>query len=389
LKIQFVLLTSSRIVAAALQAIGFMLLSRSVSVAAFGWVGIASSLAAFILLVSDMGLTASVSRARARGNEDVVRGALRVNDVISAVVGVVLAGTVALLSRDLLALGVLVLALSLERNAETQLSVFYADGDRLAPAASIVGRRAISLGAFILLLGTGTDGLWAFCWAQLLGTLFSQAFQRFLLYRRRIPVLAAGARDVLRVAWPFWISSVLNQVRLLDTTLVGALGTAASAGMYSAAMRIVNPLMLIPASVSQVLLPHASKATTDTVKVAYRVTGLFMLSFVAIVPAVLLSADILALLFGEPYASAAPVLAWSLCGLPFVALAGPLAAILQARGDERFVALNGGAFAVIAIGAMIAGGIVADGTGVAAGLAVVSAARVPVLLVRITRSSRA
>lgn len=380
---QFAFLLLSRLGAAALQAIGFIVLSRSVSISDFGWVGVLTGLGAFIMLLSDFGLTPALSRARARGENKLVRGFLRVNDWAMLPVGLAFMAITALTLDELPALVLLVATIVVERNSETQLSVFYADGSRLVPAASVLGRRAIALAVFIGLISLDQNGLWSFCIGQLAGAAFSQAYQRICMHRLEIGPDRQSLGVLFRAAWPFWMSSVLNQVRLLDTAVVAVFASSVSAGLYSAALKLTGPLLLIPASLSQVLLPYASRPGSNLVRASTRITLVFLSSYVLLVPACVLSEEILSFLYGPSFGPAAPILVWMLLGLPVLALSGPLAAILQGCGSERFVALNGGIFAVVMVAAMALGAAADGPTGVAAGLAIASAARVPVLLLRI------
>jgi O-antigen/teichoic acid export membrane protein len=313
---------------------------------------------------------------------------LRLNDFVTVATAVVFAGLVLLAAQPGVALAVLAVSLAVERNAETHLSVFYADGARLIPALSILGRRALMLGSFVVLTLLFDDGAVMFAVAQLVGALFSQVLQRATMERGGGTVPPLGLLTVLRGSWRFWASSVLNQVRVLDSAVVGALASVASAGLYSAAQKLVNPMLLLPASLSQVILPAVARDGTEVRKVTARICGLFLGTYVVLIPMTFFARELLDLLFGAPYGDGAPILVWMLLGFPMLALSGPLAAVLQGRGDEGFVAVNGAIFAVIAIAAMLVGVVAFGPTGVAAGMTLASAVRVPVLVIRVFRQER-
>ncbi|WIJ45903.1 lipopolysaccharide biosynthesis protein [Curtobacterium citreum] len=382
---QVIVLVGSRGLAAVLQSISFMLLSRVVDVRTFGAIGVLTALAGFALLVTDLGITATLSRARARADHGMVAGALRLNDVVTVVTAVLFAVIAGLSAAPHLALGLLALSLTLERNTETHLSVFFADGSSVVPAASILGRRLLMLAAFGGLLLVHADGAVAFALAQLVGVVFSQLLQRFTVKSVRGDIRAIGLRAVLAGSWRFWASSVLNQVRILDSAVVGAFASVASAGLYSAAQKLVNPMLLLPASLSQVILPAVAKSGSDAVRITRNVCLLLLSSYVVLLPVCFFASDLLRLLFGSPYAAAGPILIWALIGFPMLALSGPLAAILQGRHDEGFVAANGAAFAAVALAGMVLGAIWEGPVGVAAAMTICYALRTPVLVLRIVR----
>jgi O-antigen/teichoic acid export membrane protein len=383
---QVVVLIGSRGLAAVLQSVSFMLLSRAVDLHTFGVIGVVTAIAGFALLVSDLGVTATLSRARARQDHALVRGALQLNDVVTVVGAVVFGVAAGFAAAPGVALAILAVSLTVERNVETHLSVFYADGSRFVPAVSILGRRLLMLAVFWGLLQASTDGALAFAIAQLAGATFSQVLQRMTVAPVARTAAPLGLGTVFRGSWRFWASSVLNQVRILDSAIVGAFASVASAGLYAAAQKLVNPLLLLPASLSQVILPAVARDRSNVRRITKRVCGLFLVTYVVIVPVTFFARDLLDLLFGSPYGDGASILIWAMLGFPMLALSGPLAAILQGLGDEGFVALNGAVFAVVALIAMVGGAIMFGPTGVAAGMTIAYTLRTPVLVVRIFRS---
>lgn len=383
---QVVILIGSRGLAAVLQSVSFMLLSRAVDLRTFGVIGVVTAIAGFALLVSDLGVTATLSRARARQDHALVRGALQLNDVVTVVSAVLFGVAAGFAAAPGVALAILAVSLTVERNVETHLSVFYADGSRFVPAVSILGRRLLMLAVFWGSLQASVDGALAFAIAQLAGATFSQALQRITLAPLSRTASPLGLGTVFRGSWRFWASSVLNQVRILDSAIVGAFASVASAGLYAAAQKLVNPLLLLPASLSQVILPAVARDRSNVRRITKRVCGLFLGTYVVIVPVTFFARGLLDLLFGSPYGDGASILVWAMLGFPMLALSGPLAAILQGLGDEGFVALNGALFAVVALIAMVGGAITFGPTGVAAGMTIAYTLRTPVLVVRIFRS---
>lgn len=379
MKSQFLALTAARVLAACLQAGTYILLSRLVAVDTFGSVGVIVSAGAFILLVTDWGITGVLSRARTRGSNALVRGCLRINDTTSLAVGFG-AAIATLAASGSLALSVFALSVVYERNSETQLSVFYADGHRGIPLVSVVARRLVALAAFAGTAAAGLDGLWAFVLGQALGITLAQLYQRRGLHRLGIGEGRVGLRALLKETRHFWLGAMLGQVRLLDTVVVAVATTTLAAGVYSAAQRLTSPALLLPAALSQVLLPYATRSVDGSKRVARQITFAFAATYIVIVPACVFSSEVLGFVFGPDYASGGAILTWVLLGLPLVALTGPLAAILQGQGKEAVVSRNSAAFAVLAVAGMCAGVALDGAEGLAAGLTIASLLRLPVIV---------
>lgn len=389
---QVMTLTAWRVVAAALQAIGFLVLSRLVSVPEVGLVGLVTSIGAFAALASDLGIATLVSRSRALRKDDTVTAGLRINDITSFALMLLGGVTILILSATVgapPALALLFASLSLERHTETQLSIFFADGDKRTPATSVMCRRVAAFVVFVILAAVGVNGVLAYSMGQLVGNVAGAVHMSNAISRLgRLDVPRAPLLNVVQEAWPFWVSGVLNQVRLLDVTIVSALVDTRAAGLYSAAQRVTNPLLLIPTAVSSIMLPHSSRLTPgEARRLANRVATLFSSLVLIALPAALLSGPAMELLFGDEYGAAGPVLAIGAISLPFIALSSPLTAIAQSQHREHLVAKMAIVFAVITLGAMAAGAVIFSAAGAIMGVGLSSALRCVFLLALIRRSA--
>ncbi len=388
LKRQFLGLFLSRVAAAAIQAATFILLARMLEVHELGIVGVVISVGAFCALASDFGVSTLTSRARARGEDALVRSGLRLNNVTSA--GMAVLGSAVLLvinnfSLESIALGLLFVALMFERNAETALSVSFADGDTTAPAVSIVGRRVVAVSVFVLLLVSGVGPLAAYCLGQLLGAAFGFLHKAWVA---RVQISKdsepAPLPEVLRKSWPFWISAISGQARILDTALVGGLLGPYAAGIYSAAMKVVNPLNMIPVALASILLPHATRADPNAMgRLARNVVLLFLSMYLPLSVLMVFSTDLVVFVIGESYRESGPVLALAFAILPIIGLASPLTGILQARGWERFTAYNSIVFGIVIIIAIIIGASVFGPAGAVVAIGLTGLLRSSSLLVAI------
>lgn len=390
---QLVSVLVTRIAAALLQAVGFLVFSRVVTVSEVGMVAVVISAGSFVALLTDLGIATFLNTGRARPQSDeLVRRALAINyETAGALIVIGVAVVAVLIGLGILPWPLLFLAaaLPLERSTETRLSVSFADGHRLTPAVSIVGRRLVGVIVLLAMIILGADGVLAYCLSQLAGNLAGSAHVSYAVRKLVGPGAMASRREVLRLSWPFWLSGVLNQIRILDVSIVAALGSTLAAGLYAAALRLTNPILLLPNAISSVVMPHATRASpASTLRLANRLTLIFVLLLVGFIPVFIFSTEVVVLLLGPSFAAAGPVLSFALLGVPFAALTRPLTAVLQAWGAGRFVAANAAIFAVLMIVGLVIGVALGGALGAALASSVVSIVRSAVIAIAMQRRAR-
>ncbi|MEF2977454.1 oligosaccharide flippase family protein [Subtercola sp. YIM 133946] len=377
MKQQFIFLVISRGAASVLNALSFVWLGRLVGVELVGILGIVTSVTAFIFVLADFGMATYISRERARGNDDVVIGALRFNVASTVSVGVLLTialATFAAASALPWSTVLLGLASALEKNTETSLSVPIADKKKFVPAFNVLLRRGFTLIAFGVSLWIGLDPVLAFCIgtasAAVVGQLNIRTWMRGKV-KSTTKWSAAQLRSVAGAAWPFWISNVTATARTLDISIVGWVASPYSAGLYSAASKIMNPFRLIPSTLTALIVPYAARQDSATArKTSLKLVALFMSSLVIVIPASFFSNYLVVFLLGEPFKGGGLIFALMLVGLPFVALAPPLGSVLQSQGEEKFVSFNGIVFAAVTILMVAVGALISGGEGAALGLGI-------------------
>lgn len=134
----------------------------------------------------------------------------------------------------------------------------------------------------------------------------------------------ATARQMLHDAWPFLISAIgiLLYMRV-DQIMLRELRGEHDLGIYSAATQISTALYFIPTAICMSLGPVISRKLSSDRSGYYRNLGqLFTLMWWLVLPICLFisfaSGHIIRLLYGEPYAASADVLALHVfCNLPF------------------------------------------------------------------------
>lgn len=375
---RFAFFAGGRVLGSLLQAVVFLLFTRASSVSEVGAAGIVFGACLFLGTFADLGMMNLISRARVLGDRDVVAGGLSLNSV-TTVVAVLVSCTGVFVwapsTASTWALALLALSVAVEKNVETALAVPIADGVSALPALSIVLRRATALIAYLVLTAFSVGGLESYAIGALIGNVIGQVqvqgwLRRHLGHPRRYPL--SGLIGVARRGTPFLLSNISGQARTLDTVALGILSVPYQAGLYAAATRLTAPLMLVPGTLTTILMPHAARSTSGAARVTARnITFTYLACIIPLLVVGVFAQPLIVFVLGERFAAAAVPFAISLASVPVVALAPALGAVLQGRGHERLVAINGGVFALILLVALSLGALFFGAVGVAASVALV------------------
>lgn len=375
LRLQFLFLLLSRGLGSVLQAILVIIFARLAGVESMGLVAIATGAMSMLLSLAEFGMGPLLSRSRALGDHKLVNSILRANVVSTLLFSVV--GSVALLvyldaSSLPLIVAALAISIGIEKNTDVFLNIPIADGRKWVPAFSVVLRRFTSLAAFLSMALLDLDILFAYVVSIVIGSLVGQVHVGF--YREKSSRSSVGYtpfRKLMRIVTPFGLSNVAAQSRTLDTVIVGAVASVSAAGLYSAGMKLTNPLSLIASSLTSVVMPYASRGgKAYATRLGRRLVYIAIGSLVLVLPAAVFSEQIIVFILGEEYSSAAGAFMGGVMALPFLSLSPPLGSILQSQGHQRYVAVNGIAFSIVTLTFIAIGAAVWGGAGASMGLAV-------------------
>jgi O-antigen/teichoic acid export membrane protein len=388
---QFAAMVGARLAATVLQAVNVILLARAVLPAD---IGLTSAIIGFCIVfftVTDFGLSTLISKSYAHDDRVMVASALRYTTLTTWTFGAIgFAAGLGLSAVGVipLSLSVLIMATAIDRCVEFRLGVPIAAGLKVVPSLSIMIRRVGQLAVFVGLMGVGAPALWAYSIAQLLGALVGYVQSTFFLRRLVVKVSPLRpAREVFGKSFAFFVRNITIQIQLLDSFLVSVFSGAYSAGLYASASRVTSPFIQIPGTLAASVLPHAARLTPRQA----RNLGLRVVLVVAVLLAIgaplgfIIAEPVCALLYGEAYRGAGLPLAFLLVGIPFAIMAAALTAILQAQGDERFVAKVGVVFALAFVSAISIGSISGGATGAAIGGTAVFAGNCIPLIYRVSR----
>jgi O-antigen/teichoic acid export membrane protein len=165
--------------------------------------------------------------------------------------------------------------------------------------------------------------------------------RRQLGYRLRPGLRGRNLGRLLRIALLQWAAQVLPLLAFhLDVLLIRVQRGEVELGIFSAAFRLVLPMVTLPALFLGPLVPALSAATLGDRELLMKylrgaasiLCGLGTLCGVA---GVLLAPDLLEVLYPGRYADAAPSLRWLWAAFAFVCSALPFTTVLLVQGRER------------------------------------------------------
>ncbi|PJJ55560.1 O-antigen/teichoic acid export membrane protein [Compostimonas suwonensis] len=392
---QFAWVVAGRVLAALIQAVSFVLLARGLTPTDFGLFSTVLGFATLAQTVVDLGVSTLALRERAKNPDSgVVTSALRLNNKLSFVLALVsLAAVIAgamWVSPLLWQILPLVIWVAAERNADAWLSIAFVDGQVHVTTLNLVIRRGITVALFLGLQFCGLLPVLAFCIACAIASAGSSIFAHRFVARRLPSASDIPIGSLLQAAWPYWLNSVATQARNLDVTVTAIFGGAFQAGLYASASRITGPLRILPASLSSVLLPHASRRDHRTIRGLVRLVAVCVAALsVMYIVIVLMAPWFVPVLLGDAYAEAVFPIQITAFGLIFASAAALLGSLLQGVGLKHYVAHTAVATTVVCLVGCAIGAAWAGAVGAAYGLsisfviqAVLLAARLAVFMIR-------
>lgn len=342
--IQFASTSGARLVGALLQAVLLALVARAIAPDDFGVLAAFLGVCQFGQVVFDCGVsTFLVIERSAHPQSGKVTTALMLSDRLSSALGVAcamaIAGMAAGFGREYLVFLPLAVWLATERNSDTWLGVYFADGDWKVNLSNLLTKRIVALVLFMSISWFGVDPRLSFGLA-----LAAASSASILIIRKRLELSLPDPdhlsfRDLISDAWPYWQASLATHLRSLDATITALSASAFQAGLYSSASRLTSPLRILPTSMAKALLPAAVR-TRETTSQSLLVIALAMLASISIAYGALyfVLPPLLPVVLGESYAGAVPALKIVLAGMPFAAGASLFGSLLQGRGEKRYVA---------------------------------------------------
>ncbi|WP_035926589.1 lipopolysaccharide biosynthesis protein [Kocuria rosea] len=373
----FAWMTASRLGAALIQALSFLLVARQAGPAEFGVLAAFMGTVIVLQAVVDLGIPTFITKTRAGDREDrQVLRALRLYSRVGLILGMLLCvtGTVFAVVYGQSWWWLLPLAVAgwLERQSDVRLTVALADGDVWKNSLNLMVRRTATLLLLLIGMNLQMDAAIAFGAASALASVLSVLLSRRFVV---LPELAErtswrNSQKIIKDSKAYWANSLGAQLRNLDVLLVGLVATPVAAGHFGAVARAIGPLRMVTASLATVLLPVAVRKNGNRKELMIPLAAVLGAMFVVYVLLLIFARDIVLLLLGPEYAPATLALQLVVGGLIFASVTSVLTPLLQARGSQVSVGRLSILFSVMSLGGVALGGSYGGVSGAGLGLSI-------------------
>lgn len=378
LAVNSIILSFGGLVSQAFSAFAFLLTARRLAPSEFGPILGALGVAVLLMGMLDFGINSLTIRtlARAPGDVTAFSTTLATKLLMGGGLGLGWVAATGLIAawrpefRSFIPLGVYI-GLS---DATSTLLVPARSMERMVPIsiASML-QNGVTLALVAVWSLTSVARLYALPISLVLGALASTILAYAILDDER-RVLSRPTWANLRLLWSqslsFGFVGLASQVQRADVAIVNLVAGSAAGGMFGAPARMTNLLGVAPLALSGALFPRVARAkhqmgarreavTACTLLVA-ALSVVYAVIFVFAQPAV-------HLVLGGEYDGSASVLRVYLVGMLMASANGPLSAVLQAEGQERYIAFTVGAASVIGLIGVAIGASVDGATGAAFG----------------------
>ena len=292
--------------------------ARVLGTAGYGVFSYAITLAGFLTLFMDPGINGILTRDTAKaaeGERRVIFDTMLGMKLVLVAIGVLIIAFVAPLFTTLPGAKALLVIVAVIMGMDTLQSFFSSllmamERMEWYAATFLLMNLGIAVFGFIFLLRAPTA--LSFGWGYVAGDFIGLAALAIILRRYFIKMFSFFSRDrvipILRAAWPFALSGAFGLLFTnSDILIISWLRSASDVGIYSAAIRVIQTLYLIPGIIQGSTLPLFSRlAKKDNPKFRAALEQTLAMVFFASIPlslgGIILGAPIMSLLFGAAYA---------------------------------------------------------------------------------------
>ena len=292
--------------------------ARVLGAAGYGVFSYAATLAGFFGIFVDPGINSVLVRDGAKASPTerqslfsttLIMKAMAI--AVSVLVVIFIAPFFSTLPGAKILLPLVALMIVFDSTREFLASLFRAEEKMQWDAASfLLENLSIAVIGFVFLRISATPK--AFTEAYVVGTAIG-ALTAIWLLRKRFKNILAGASAkrmaaIIKTAWPFAVTGALGiPLMSTDILIISWMKTAATVGIYSAAIRIVQVLYLVPGIVQMSTLPLLARlAKHDNAKFRIVLERTLVLIFLFSIPlslgGIILGTQIMQLVFGVTYA---------------------------------------------------------------------------------------
>lgn len=351
--------------------LALVLLARRVGAGGFGMISIAFTVLTYGVMFSSAGLQMLGIRETAAGRrEHIAGGIIGARIMLSLGAWIIIACIMAFIPNITQAALILIVAVSLLPNA--LFLDWYFQGREMM--GTMVGGRLISAGiylAVIFFLVHSSANLLLVGLGAVAGDCASALYLLTMYRRERVPLaitLKPGRwLPLLRSSLPLGMGSIFGTLSInFPPIAIGIFMTAADAGIYSAAARLVFFLLMLDRVLSQIILPvstrlYASAPESLAVELERAIKWMALIALPAAIGGTILSSKIILLVYGSQFSGAAPLFRIAIWYFP-VTLLNTIytAGMIAVRQERRYGTIM--MITAIIYGAGIIVGIMTAGT---------------------------
>ncbi len=326
--------------------------ARQLGLDGFGQYSFVLSMHAIFFIVTDFGLGTLITRDLCREPKQESRyfvNVLAMRVLLSLIAAGGMVGTVALLghsSEVVILTAITALSLAFTSNVDTCNAVFFARQRMEIPALVSVAANTIRVAASLGALAAGAGVM------TLLGIFTLAAAVHFviilwmLLFFTR-PIFSLDKifwKKMIKEAYPLALANLFSVIYFrIDTVMIASLKGQEAVGYYSAAYRLLEFTMILPAYYCGAIFPVISaayKTNHQRFMLIYRrsLKYLIVVSLPLALGTAALAPEIINILYGPAYAASIPllpILMWTLVLISANSISGPF---LIAMGRQQIVA---------------------------------------------------
>jgi O-antigen/teichoic acid export membrane protein len=353
---------SGQFVVKGLGLVWLVVIARHLGETDFGYLNFALSLASIVALIVDFGFTPVLIRAVARDSalaERYVANVLSLRLLLS-LLSIPLTLVISLFTgaeRATLAPVLIAAVTSLFAALLTTPNGIFIARERMTyPAFILAGSKIVAFAVGLFLVHRGLGIVWiagVFAFETGLGLVVALVMMnRVLGTRISLAIERPFCRRLFRDALPFALTFALGLISFkIDVVMLSAMKGSQFVGWYSAAYRILEGLVYISIAFVSTVFPTLSRlkvADEHTLRTTVQRATEFVIAFALPIALaiVFLASDIIALLYGEPYAPSTAALRWIGAALLFVFVNGFLGSVLEAI-DRQHLHFRGRLVAVL------------------------------------------
>jgi O-antigen/teichoic acid export membrane protein len=342
------ILSFARFFGAGLSAVAYLNLARGVTPDVFGLLSLWIGIMAWLGVVFDLGLTTFINKAiSVDKNQQAAQDALRLQRIMTFAFAIILLALTAVFGGSfsapiLLSILLLVLWTMLEKLIEVDSLVLLTSRNARIPTYNLILRRSVGLALFLILQSALNIEV-AFAASFFVSGVFGYFHLRSHAKKLQIFNVKSKTIDwkILRKSASYSVTAISLQSRDLESFFISATGGFMAAGHYAAISKFTNPIFMLTSPASTLIMNEVgTRGEAWARKAARRVLSVISVVVCLLLLLIPLSSQIAVTILGSSYQGQGITLVLVASATTIFAGRGPLNAILQSLGYQKFIAAS-------------------------------------------------